>query len=81
MAHIQTTGALGSCMNCMLIEMQIGSLLQRQVSKFLVGLLVLAAKDKDELTAHSFFFTSLMIEGNGQNTNIYNITNCITMGS
>lgn len=56
MAHIQTTGALGSCMNCMLIEMQIGSLLQRQVSKFLVGLLVLAAKDKDELAAHSFFY-------------------------
>ena len=38
MAHIWTTGVLGSCMNYMLIEKKSESLPQRQVSKPLAGL-------------------------------------------
>lgn len=56
MAHTQTTGALGSRMNYMLIEKKIGSLPQRRVSKFLAGLLVLATKDKNGPTMQSFFY-------------------------
>lgn len=67
-------------MNYMLIEKKIGSLPQRRVSEFLAGLLVLATKDKNGPTTQSFF-TSLVTEGNGQDTNTYNITDHIIMGS
>lgn len=59
-------------MNYMVIEKEIRNLLQRPISKFLIELLVLVAKNKNEPTTQPSFI-SLVIEGNGQDSNIYNI--------